>query len=94
MRVMVTLAVLGLLACGTDPLPPPIDPIITDLKADPPIIGTGEKSAITAVGYDPETVTGFAFGMGVERLAMVRHGIDSIRHFIDNDLRFLRQFPG
>jgi phenylalanyl-tRNA synthetase alpha subunit len=32
--------------------------------------------------------------MGVERLAMVRHGIDSIRHFVDNDVRFLNQFPG
>ena len=37
---------------------------------------------------------GFAFGMGVERLAMVRHGIDSIRYFVDNDVRFLNQFPG
>ena len=45
-------------------------------------------------GYDPAQFTGFAFGMGVERLAMVRHGIDSIRHFVDNDVRFLNQFPG
>jgi phenylalanyl-tRNA synthetase alpha chain len=45
-----------------------------------------------AVGYDPARFSGFAFGMGVERLAMVRHGINNIRHFIDNDLRFLRQF--
>jgi phenylalanyl-tRNA synthetase alpha chain len=45
-----------------------------------------------AVGYDPETVTGFAFGVGVERPAMVRHGINDIRHFVDNDIRFLRQF--
>jgi phenylalanyl-tRNA synthetase alpha chain len=56
--------------------------------------GMVDPNVFEAVGYDPEAVTGFAFGMGVERLAMVRHGIDSIRHFVDNDLRFLNQFPG
>jgi len=44
------------------------------------------------VDYDPETVTGFAFGMGVERMAMLRHGIPDLRLFYDNDVRFLRQF--
>jgi phenylalanyl-tRNA synthetase alpha chain len=43
--------------------------------------------------YDPEQVTGFAFGLGIERVAMVRHGIDDIRRFYENDLRFLEQFP-
>jgi phenylalanyl-tRNA synthetase alpha chain len=43
--------------------------------------------------YDPERVTGFAFGLGIERVAMVRHGIDDIRRFYENDLRFLEQFP-
>ncbi len=56
--------------------------------------GMVDPNVFEAVGYDPDTVTGFAFGMGVERLAMVRHGIDSIRHFVDNDVRFLNQFPG
>jgi len=56
--------------------------------------GMVDPHVFTAVGYDPDAVTGFAFGMGVERLAMVRHGIDSIRHFVDNDVRFLDQFPG
>lgn len=56
--------------------------------------GMVDPHVFEAVGYDPEAVTGFAFGMGVERLAMVRHGIDSIRHFVDNDVRFLNQFPG
>ncbi len=56
--------------------------------------GMVDPNVFEAVGYDPEKVTGFAFGMGVERLAMVRHGIDSIRHFVDNDVRFLNQFPG
>lgn len=54
--------------------------------------GMVDPNVFSWVGYDPGAVTGFAFGMGVERLAMVRHGIDNIRHFIENDLRFLRQF--
>jgi len=54
--------------------------------------GMVDPNVFEAVGYDPGTVTGFAFGMGVERMAMVRHGINNIRHFIDNDLRFLGQF--
>ena len=45
-----------------------------------------------AVNYDPEEYTGFAFGMGVERVAMLKYGIDDIRLFFENDLRFLRQF--
>ena len=43
-------------------------------------------------GYDPEEVQGFAFGMGVERIAMLKHGIPDLRLFYDNDVRFLRQF--
>ncbi len=55
--------------------------------------GMVDPNVFDAVGYDASAVTGFAFGMGVERLAMVRHGINNIRHFIENDIRFLRQFP-
>ena len=44
------------------------------------------------VGYDPKRVQGFAFGLGVERIAMLRHGIPDIRRFFENELRFLRQF--
>jgi phenylalanyl-tRNA synthetase alpha chain len=44
------------------------------------------------VGYDPEDVTGWAFGMGIERIAMLKYGVDDLRLFFDNDLRFLRQF--
>ncbi len=44
------------------------------------------------VDYDPEKVSGFAFGMGVERMAMLKHGIPDLRLFYDNDVRFLRQF--
>jgi phenylalanyl-tRNA synthetase alpha chain len=44
------------------------------------------------VGYDPEAVTGWAFGMGVERVAMLKYGVDDIRLFFENDLRFLAQF--
>jgi phenylalanyl-tRNA synthetase alpha chain len=44
------------------------------------------------VGYDPEEVTGWAFGMGIERIAMLKYGIDDLRLFFENDLRFLKQF--
>jgi phenylalanyl-tRNA synthetase alpha chain len=54
--------------------------------------GMVDPAVLEAVGYDPKQLSGFAFGMGVERMAMVRHGINDIRHFIDNDLRFLGQF--
>ena len=43
-------------------------------------------------GYDPKKYSGFAFGMGVERVMLLRHAIDDIRHFYSNDLRFLSQF--
>ncbi len=54
--------------------------------------GTVHPNVFQAVGYDPRTVSGFAFGLGVERIAMLRHGIPDIRFFYENDLRFLRQF--
>ena len=44
------------------------------------------------VGYDPEVWTGWAFGFGIERIAMLRYGINDIRLFYENDVRFLRQF--
>jgi phenylalanyl-tRNA synthetase alpha chain len=44
------------------------------------------------VGYDPEEWQGFAFGFGIERIALLRHGIPDIRYFLENDLRFLEQF--
>jgi len=44
------------------------------------------------VGYDPEVWTGWAFGFGIERIAMIRYGINDIRLFYENDVRFLRQF--
>ena len=54
--------------------------------------GMVDPAVFEAVGYDPNEVTGFAFGIGVERPAMVRYGITDIRNFIENDLRFLGQF--
>jgi phenylalanyl-tRNA synthetase alpha chain len=45
-----------------------------------------------AVGYDPEIYTGFAFGVGIERLALLKWGVEDIRLFYENDLRFLEQF--
>lgn len=58
------------------------------------ILGAGmiDPQVFRFVGYDPEAVSGFAFGMGVERIAMLKYGIDDIRLFFQNDLRFLRQF--
>jgi phenylalanyl-tRNA synthetase alpha chain len=58
------------------------------------ILGAGmvDPEVFTACGYDSERYRGFAFGMGVERIAMLRYGIPDIRLFYENDLRFLRQF--
>jgi phenylalanyl-tRNA synthetase alpha chain len=58
------------------------------------VLGSGmvHPAVFEAVGYDPETYTGFAFGLGIERIAMLKYGVDDIRLFFDNDLRFLRQF--
>ena len=54
--------------------------------------GMVDPNVFTAVGLDPEEWQGFAFGFGLERLAMIRYGIDEIRTFVDNDLRFLEQY--
>lgn len=58
------------------------------------ILGSGlvDPNVFANVGYDPEEWTGFAFGMGVERLAMFKYGVDEIRHFFEGDLRFVSQF--
>ena len=58
------------------------------------ILGAGmvHPEILARMGYDPEIHTGFAAGLGVERIAMLRHGIRDIRRFYENDLRFLRQF--
>jgi phenylalanyl-tRNA synthetase alpha chain len=61
------------------------------------ILGAGEVDPnvfeyVREHGYDPERVQGFAFGMGIERVAMLKHGVSDLRLFYDNDLRFLEQF--
>ncbi len=58
------------------------------------ILGCGlvDPEVFKAVDYDPEEYTGFAFGMGIERIAMLKYGIDDLRLFYDNDIRFLSQF--
>ena len=58
------------------------------------ILGAGmiNPKVFEMVGYDPKVYSGFAFGMGVERLAMLKYSIDDIRLFFENDIRFLRQF--
>lgn len=58
------------------------------------VLGAGmiDPNVFRSVGYDPDKVSGYAFGMGVERLAMLRYKIDDIRLLFENDIRFLRQF--
>ncbi|MEO1203223.1 MAG: phenylalanine--tRNA ligase subunit alpha, partial [Pseudomonadota bacterium] len=58
------------------------------------ILGCGmvHPNVLESAGVDPEVYTGYAFGMGVERLAMLRYGVSDLRTFFENDLRFLRQF--
>ncbi|OPY87645.1 MAG: Phenylalanine--tRNA ligase alpha subunit [Smithella sp. PtaU1.Bin162] len=58
------------------------------------ILGSGmvDPAVFRNVGYDPEIYTGFAFGLGVERIAMLKYGISDIRLFFENDIRFVRQF--
>ena len=58
------------------------------------IMGCGmvHPNVFSAVGIDPERYSGFAFGMGIERLAMIKYGVNDLRQFYENDLRFLRQF--
>lgn len=58
------------------------------------IMGCGmvDPEVLKAVGYDPNEVSGFAFGVGIERVTMLRHGIDDLRAFFENDVRFLKKF--
>jgi len=58
------------------------------------VLGCGmvHPNVLRSVGIDPEEYTGFAFGMGVERLTMLRYGVDDLRAFFENDVRFLQQF--
>ncbi|MNZ34084.1 Phenylalanine--tRNA ligase alpha subunit [compost metagenome] len=58
------------------------------------ILGSGmvHPRVLEMSGYDPEEYSGFAFGLGVERIAMLKYGVDDIRHFYSNDMRFLEQF--
>ena len=59
------------------------------------VLGSGmvHPAVFEAVGYDPERYTGFAFGVGIERMALLKWGVEDIRLFYENDLRFLEQFP-
>ena len=58
------------------------------------VLGSGmiHRNVLKAGGYDPDEVSGFAFGLGVDRFAMLKYGVPDLRLFFDNDLRFLRQF--
>jgi phenylalanyl-tRNA synthetase alpha chain len=59
------------------------------------LLGSGmvHPAVFEAVGYDPEKYTGFAFGMGIERMTMIKYGVSELRLLYENDLRFLEQFP-
>ena len=60
------------------------------------VLGAGmvQPNVLKGAGYDPEVYRGFAFGVGIERVTMLRHNIDDIRNFYTNDYRFLKQFEG
>ena len=101
-------AVLGArLVLGLDRLAHGVERLLARLLADLRVLradGTEafqDNKTVAAVNarlgrvvYDPEEVTGFAFGMGPERITMLRHRIEDIRYFWSNDLRFLEQFRG
>ena len=53
-----------------------------------------DPNVLESNGIDPEEFTGFAFGMGIERITMLRYGIRDLRLFTENDVRFLKQFSG
>ena len=61
-------------------------------EVDPNVYSYVPTTDANAPGYDPEKVQGFAWGMGVERIAMLKHGVPDLRLYYENDLRFLRQF--
>ena len=61
-------------------------------EVDPNVYAYVPTTEANAPGYDPEKVQGFAWGMGVERIAMLKHGIPDLRLYFENDLRFLEQF--
>jgi phenylalanyl-tRNA synthetase alpha chain len=62
-------------------------------EVDPNVYAHVPTTERNAPGYDPEKVQGFAWGMGIERIAMLKHGIPDLRLYFDNDLRFLEQIP-
>ena len=61
-------------------------------EVDPDVFASVATNELNAPGYDPERVQGFAWGLGVERIAMLKHGIPDLRLLLENDLRFLEQF--
>ena len=71
-----------------------VDIRIGDSKDWLEVLGCGmvHPKVLSGVGIDTEKYTGFAFGMGVERLTMLRYGVKDLRQFFENDLRFLKQF--
>ena len=56
-------------------------------------VGDWLYGTLAGLDLDPEVISGFAFGLGIDRIAMMRHGIDDLRLLVENDVRFLNQFP-
>ena len=79
--------------CGTLPRwAAATDPGLGAGEVDPNLYSYIPTTELNAPGYDPEKVQGFAWGMGIERIAMLKHGIPDLRLNFENDLRFLEQF--
>ena len=70
----------------------PVDELATHLAMTGTEVDPNVFEHVRANGYDPERHQGFAFGMGIERIAMLKHGVPDLRLLYDNDLRFLEQF--
>ena len=102
LRIAAALLVVSATAAGAGTGFPSNQPFASSARAPPAVNINPTNSMVMKrmvhpavfemVGYDTDRYTGFAFGMGIERIAMLKYGIDDIRTFYENDVRFLAQF--